>query len=628
MSPDLDGAALIERLATEQRRLFYRDQTPRSLAELGRWARGFDPSVVVELGTLSGLSLRAWLAAAPGARIAAIDLSFEALHRSRSQAPLDLSRVTLIEQEICSVELARLWGPEDRVLLFVDAHDSREASIMSHVLEHAWPALPAGSLLIVDDLWFSPTPLGEGRTREFVERRLVHEIDPLQGFEGAHASYHAGGAFVGFREVVPLLRWANCRHLALEHVAGGKAVALVKAASSEPVTAATATGAIRYHPFGPCGLAPLAPELAAGPAAALCARATSAFTSGAIREAGALLEQALRLAPGSPELALALAICRCREGELEAALPLLERAGSLPFAEVLREAVRSRLEPPPIAAPEAPALPPLAPREEPPSLTLFALPKAFRGHTALIQRNAIRSWTLLQPRPEILLLGDEEGTAELARELGCRHLPEVERTASGVPRVDRIFALAEAHGRHAFLAYVNADIVLGDDFTAAFARTRAELEEFLMVGRRWDVALEAPIDFAEPGWHRSLCERVRREGVLHAVTGIDYFVFPKGFYGADLPAFAIGRTAWDNWLVYHPVSRGKPVVDATEAVFAIHQNHDYGHAGGVDAVFSGPDAARNRKLAGPLAGCGFCGFTSNATWELTASALQQRPLDG
>jgi len=36
-------------------------------------------------------------------------------------------------------------------------------------------------------------------------------------------------------------------------------------------------------------------------------------------------------------------------------------------------------------------------------LTLFTIPKAFQGHTGVIQRNAIRSWTLLRPECEIIL---------------------------------------------------------------------------------------------------------------------------------------------------------------------------------------------------------------------------------
>jgi hypothetical protein len=41
-----------------------------------------------------------------------------------------------------------------------------------------------------------------------------------------------------------------------------------------------------------------------------------------------------------------------------------------------------------------------------------------------------------------------------------------------------------------------------------------------------------------------------------------------------------------------------PIFDATEAVMAVHQNHDYSHLGGVDKAWNGPEAIRNRELAG------------------------------
>ncbi len=49
-------------------------------------------------------------------------------------------------------------------------------------------------------------------------------------------------------------------------------------------------------------------------------------------------------------------------------------------------------------------------------------PKAFQGHIGVIQRNAIASWARLQlprqPRPEIILFGNDTGTAKVACELG------------------------------------------------------------------------------------------------------------------------------------------------------------------------------------------------------------------
>ena len=93
-------------------------------------------------------------------------------------------------------------------------------------------------------------------------------------------------------------------------------------------------------------------------------------------------------------------------------------------------------------------------------LTLFCAPKAFIGHFAIIQRNAIRSWTQLRPVCEIILLGNEEGIAELACELELRHIPEIPRNEFGTPLIDGIFETARSLATGDILGYVNADIIL------------------------------------------------------------------------------------------------------------------------------------------------------------------------
>jgi hypothetical protein len=59
----------------------------------------------------------------------------------------------------------------------------------------------------------------------------------------------------------------------------------------------------------------------------------------------------------------------------------------------------------------------------------------------------------------------------------------------------------------------------------------------------------------------------------------------------------IGRGGYDNYLIYYCRSRGIPVIDLTEAVMAIHQNHDYAHhPTGEDGVFSGSEAQLNYQV--------------------------------
>jgi hypothetical protein len=79
---------------------------------------------------------------------------------------------------------------------------------------------------------------------------------------------------------------------------------------------------------------------------------------------------------------------------------------------------------------------------------------------------------------------------------------------------------------------------------------------------------------------------------------IDYFVFSRGLYGADMPPFVL-RVFWDNWLVWKALDARKAVIDASRVVIAVHQNHDYNyHPQGKAGVWSGAEAGLNGQLAG------------------------------
>jgi hypothetical protein len=230
-------------------------------------------------------------------------------------------------------------------------------------------------------------------------------------------------------------------------------------------------------------------------------------------------------------------------------------------------------------------------------LTLFSIPKAFQGHTGIIQRNAIKSWTLMRPQPEIILFGDDEGTAEVAKSFGVRHVPQVVRNEYGTPLLNDLFEQAQQAAAHDVLCYANADVILMGDFFRAVNQIVRWKTCFLLVGQRWDINVRESLDFFA-GWENDLKARLGSQGVLHPSTGMDYFVFPRGMWG-DIPPFAIGRTAWDNWLVYRARARRVPVVDATDALTVVHQAHDYSHVPAkAGDVLEGPEAKRNLNLAG------------------------------
>ncbi len=228
-------------------------------------------------------------------------------------------------------------------------------------------------------------------------------------------------------------------------------------------------------------------------------------------------------------------------------------------------------------------------------LTLFCLPKAFQGRTAALQRNAMASWMQLEPRVEILVFGDDDGVGEAAAAIGARHLPDVARNQYGTPLLSSLFEAAQRAAAHDVLCYVNADIALVSDFLPAVAHVAERERSFLIGGQRWDIDMPGDWRVGTPAWEQVLRATVRESGRLQGPQAIDYFVFRRGLYNR-VPPFAIGRTAWDNWLLLDAWRSGATVVDATAAITAVHFNHDYNHAGGRQRVFHGPEAVRNHEL--------------------------------
>ncbi len=253
-------------------------------------------------------------------------------------------------------------------------------------------------------------------------------------------------------------------------------------------------------------------------------------------------------------------------------------------------------------------------------LTLFTCPKPFHGHSKVAQRNAIQTWLRLDPKPEILMIEDEEATAPVAQEFKVRHIPSVKRNEFGTPLVSSIFEEAEKAATHEVLCYLNADILLLSDFMQAVKAVYRVMPLSLMVGRRWNLDVSGPIEFEE-GWEQVLKGRVAQRGKLVPHFFIDYFVFPKGILGEILP-FAIGRPAWDNWMIHRAKSLNLPVVDLTKSVTVVHQEHDYSHhPEGWKGAMKGEESKRNIELAGEVA---HVHSLLDADYCLTAGGLRRR----
>lgn len=228
------------------------------------------------------------------------------------------------------------------------------------------------------------------------------------------------------------------------------------------------------------------------------------------------------------------------------------------------------------------------------AMTIFTSLKAMRPPFDVLQRNALQSWMMLSPRPEIILFGDEG--AEIAESLAIKHIPKIECSPSGAPLASSVFALVEEQALGTILCWMNGDVIATQNLIDMAMRVYACLDDFLIIGRRWNLKVISPINFSRGTWWRELRRRVQAQGSLGPPDAIDYLIFTPGLW-EKLPPLCIGRAAWDGAAIALALKAGRPVVDASDAIFVVHQDHDYSHVpGGKNEVWNGADAQKNRGL--------------------------------
>lgn len=238
-------------------------------------------------------------------------------------------------------------------------------------------------------------------------------------------------------------------------------------------------------------------------------------------------------------------------------------------------------------------------------ITIFTNPRPFVGPFDLIQRNAIKSWLLLKAvcDIEIILIDDEEHTSQtVAQEYGIQCLTGVQCNENGTPLIRDIFQKIQSMAKYEVVAQVNTDIILMRDFAETIIRVQQTLgssKDFFMIGRRWDFDFREPLDTENHAgnWENVFRERVFHEGCLHGLAGIDYWVFTRSL-NFDPPSFVVGRPGIDSWLVYRGRQLRIPVIDATEAITIVHQNHDYPMK---KKDYFEAEKRRNIEIAGGLA---------------------------
>jgi len=281
-------------------------------------------------------------------------------------------------------------------------------------------------------------------------------------------------------------------------------------------------------------------------------------------------------------------------------------------------------------------------------LTIFTTCKPFvRKTDTIIQTNALASWAFLEPCPEVILFGDEKyekGITELSKRFGYRLVGNLVRNRWDTPLLGDIFLRVQRIAKHDILCRMNADLILFQDFVDAIKIVSREFRQFLLIGAKWQLEGPMPRLDLRKDWHRDILDLAERTGHRHPPAGSDYHVFTRGLFRGvkfrrledrpeehlhnDFPIefvpLAWGPIRFDTWLVWQALRRDIPVIDATEMIFAVHQDHRYQ---GLDmARIKQDDGSEQTELNKRFSerGSSGGGRISNATWVLDKKGLRKR----
>lgn len=186
------------------------------------------------------------------------------------------------------------------------------------------------------------------------------------------------------------------------------------------------------------------------------------------------------------------------------------------------------------------------------------------------QTNALRSWKALSCKPKIVVVGNDQGVAELCEREGVTHHPIVEKNKYGTPLIKSILEQGWTYADdNDIVVFINGDIVLVDDFTRtlqAFSKHYPEHHNmtYLLTARRFDWTNFHEIDFNKTNWFETL----DLQGEWSGANAVDLFVHRKGQLA--MPDSAIARFAYDTWALMNAIKNYDLCIDISESCKMIH----------------------------------------------------------
>jgi hypothetical protein len=176
---------------------------------------------------------------------------------------------------------------------------------------------------------------------------------------------------------------------------------------------------------------------------------------------------------------------------------------------------------------------------------------------------------------EVFLFDDEDGTTKkICEEYGLQYISDFFKNKNGTPLISDCLEKVRKKSSASIIAQVNSDIILSDDFVTTLKKIDklATDKKYYVIGQR--INIESQIDLSRETLTELNIEKLKKSGKLHPPSGMDYWVFPSKI-DIKIPAFVAGRPGIDSWLIAYFKQKRIPIIDATNSITALHQQHSY-----------------------------------------------------
>jgi len=199
-------------------------------------------------------------------------------------------------------------------------------------------------------------------------------------------------------------------------------------------------------------------------------------------------------------------------------------------------------------------------------ITLYSTFKRFtHPRFAKVQTDALLSWQKLDPKPEIIIIGNDPGTAQACRQNGFIHIPEVECSETGTPVCIDFIRQAEKRASNDIMLLCSGDIFITQDTIEAAKAISKQMDEFCVVPRKKFVDIENGVPVRDV-----ICGT----GTPWATwQGGDYYLHSKGIF-EGMPNFLVGRHYVERWM-YRWLCNKNALIDGTLAITCLHQKHPH-----------------------------------------------------